>query len=353
MQLPVGGTKPVQSGPLSCSNRYPGPIHVQQLHTECTSPFRIASATTDSKTFCWMRSLGRTKPFKHPPQVHTPLNTMKFEATEDQATPDGDRAQTGLSRKPGPSQGVIVKPVVNAIGVLRYLAHKGAPERAADIARHLEINPSTCFNILRTLVSEDVVDFNPLSKTYSAGLGLARLAEQVVTQGQRVQLASPFMRELAIERGITVTLWRRMGHDRIVLVSSESSPTDLHIYMPLGQRLPILMGASGRLFVGRMNLSEGDLRAEFAHIRWARPLSFDAYLNQVQLAQRCGWAVDDGYFSDGVLAIAAPVCDASQNIAYTVSAVMIRSQNGNTEDRIKVLGESLRELGTRLESVLF
>lgn len=278
---------------------------------------------------------------------------MEPVVTEDTATQSGIRAQVDAAKKTSPGQGVTVKPVVNAVGILRYLAHKGAPERAADIARHLEINPSTCFNILRTLVSEDVVDFNPLSKTYSAGLGLARLAEQLVTQGQRVQLALPFMRELAVERGITVTLWRRMGNDRIVLVSSESSPTDLHIYMPLGQRLPILMGASGRLFVGRMNLSNDDLSAEFTGIRWARPLSFKEYLEQVRLAQRRGWAVDDGYFSEGVLAIAAPVCDASQNIAYTVSAVMIRSQSGDAEARTKLLGESLKELGKRLESVLF
>lgn len=285
--------------------------------------------------------------------IQRPLDNMDHTVTEDSARPGEDSTSTEAAKKPLLGQGVIVKPVVNAIAILRYLAHKGAPERAADIARHLEINPSTCFNILRTLVSEDVVDFNPLSKTYSAGLGLARLAEQLVTQGQRVQLASPFMRELAIERGITVTLWRRMGNDRIVLVSSESSPTDLHIYMPLGQRLPILMGASGRLFVGRMNLSEDDLRSEFTGIRWARPLSFSEYLAQVKLAQKCGWAVDDGYFSDGVLAIAAPVCDASANIAYTVSAVMIRSQHGDTAARIKTLGESLKDLGKRLESVLF
>lgn len=106
---------------------------------------------------------------------------------------------------------VTVKPVSNAIRILRYLTQTGAPERAADIARHLSINSSTCFNILRTLVAEDVVDFNALSKTYSAGLGLARLVEQLVTQGQRLQLAAPPMQDLAAEFGVTVTLWRRLG----------------------------------------------------------------------------------------------------------------------------------------------
>ena len=246
---------------------------------------------------------------------------------------------------------VIVKPVVNAVRILRYLTHTGAPERAADIARHLSINPSTCFNILRTLVAEDVVDFNLLSKTYSAGLGLARLVEQLVTQGQKIQRAVPLMHELAAEFGVTVSLWRRLGSDRIVLVSSESSPTNLHIDMPAGQRLPILMGASGRLFAGRLGLTDAQLREEFDQIRWARSISFDTYLREVNRGRRRGWTVDDGYFSTGVLAIAAPVCDPSNNIAFTVSTIMIRGDRG--EDQVEVLGEAVRDMGIRLASVLF
>ena len=79
----------------------------------------------------------------------------------------------------------LVKPVSNAIRILRHLSQVGKPERSLDIARQLSINPSTCFNILRTLVQEDVVDFSPLSKRYSVGSGLARLVEG---QGGRVAL---------------------------------------------------------------------------------------------------------------------------------------------------------------------
>ena len=75
-----------------------------------------------------------------------------------------------------------------------------------------------------------------------------------------------------------------------------------------------------------------------AHGRTRRRNAGSEYLAQVKLAQKCGWAVDDGYFSDGVLAIAAPVCDASANIAYTVSAVMIRSQHGEMLRQQQILG---------------
>ena len=91
----------------------------------------------------------------------------------------------------------LVKPVSNAIRILRYLSQVGTPERSVDIARQLEINPSTCFNILRTLVQEEVVDFSALSKRYTVGLGLARLVEQLVTQGHRVQMAKPLLQNLA------------------------------------------------------------------------------------------------------------------------------------------------------------
>ncbi|ANG64411.1 IclR family transcriptional regulator [Marinobacterium aestuarii] len=245
---------------------------------------------------------------------------------------------------------VTVKPVVNAVRILRHLSQVGSPERSVDIARQLSINPSTCFNILRTLVVEDVVDFNPMSKRYSAGAGLARLVEQLVTQGQRVQLAKPLLQNLAAQQRVTVTLWRRVGPDRIVIVSSAASPADVRIDMAEGQRLPMLMGASGRLFATQVNLDDPDIQANFERIRWARPLSFTAYREEVRLAAERGWAMDDGHFSIGILAVAAPVYSASGSIDFTVSAVMFRGQRD--PEGIEELGAALIEFCAEVATVL-
>jgi DNA-binding IclR family transcriptional regulator len=80
-------------------------------------------------------------------------------------------------------------------------------------------------------VAEEIVEFDRRSKTYPAGLGLAKLVGNMVTEGQRLEAARPLMQEFAARFGVTVTLWRRMGADRIVLVSSETSPADLRIDM--------------------------------------------------------------------------------------------------------------------------
>lgn len=247
--------------------------------------------------------------------------------------------------------GVTVKPVVNAVRILRHLTISGTPARAADIARELGINPSTCFNILRTLASENMLTFEPLSKTYTPGLGLAKLVQHLVGEGQRLDAARPPMQEFAASHHVTVTLWRKMGKDRIVLACSETSPGDLRIDMAIGQRLPVLMGASGRLFSAQQFRDDKVMKAAFTKVRWARPLSFDEYRKQVKQSQERGWAIDDGFFSGGIMTIAAPIHDRNDEIAFSVSAVMFRGQYSG--DDVNKLGTAIHKLANRLENILF
>ncbi|WP_201747134.1 IclR family transcriptional regulator [Glaciimonas sp. PCH181] len=245
----------------------------------------------------------------------------------------------------------MVKPVINALHILRYLTMTGDPERAVDIARHLGINQSTCFNILRTLVSENVAAFDPLSKTYTPGIGLAKLVGQFVTQGQRIEVAKPLMRDFAARFEVTVTLWRPIGIDRIVLVSSALSPTNLRIDMAEGQRLPYIMGASGRIFAGQPDVSESVVREAFNNIRWSESLTFETYWSEVQEARRLGYAIDDGNFARGIVVVAAPIYDATGAIAFTVSAFMFRNQFDQAG--IIVLGKALNALGAKIANALF
>ena len=86
-------------------------------------------------------------------------------------------------------------------------------------------------------------------------------------------------------------------------------------------------------------------------MRWSRPLSFDAYWREVNRARRRGWALDDGYFANGVASIAAPVRDPQGDFAFTVSAVMIRGHHDDAG--LEALGEALRDMGTQLTATLF
>ncbi len=249
-----------------------------------------------------------------------------------------------------PSKTVVVKPVVNAIRIMRYLSEAGNPSRAITIARSLSINASTCFNILRTLVLEDIVEFDPLSKTYSTGIGLTRMVENFLTVGQRVAAAAPHIADLASRYSVTMALWKRIAPDRIVLIKSIPSPTDVRIEMAEGQRLPMMMGATGRLFAPRLDLTSAKLRSMFKTLRWQRPLSFEEYWEQVERAEEIGWAIDEGYFSRGVMSLAVPINDPGGNLSFTLVAIMFRNQLD--ESTLEELGTTMRDLAPRLAAIL-
>jgi DNA-binding IclR family transcriptional regulator len=246
---------------------------------------------------------------------------------------------------------VVVKPVVNAIRILRYLNELGSPGRAISIARALSINASTCFNILRTLASEQLVNFDPLSKTYTPGVGLTTLVGNFLSERQRIAAVSPHMAGLAAKFSVTMALWRRVSNDRIILVRSISSPTNVRIEMVEGQRLPMMMGATGRVLASHLDLPQKELRAMFRRLRWQRPLTFEEYWAQVEEASARGFATDDGFYSAGVKSVAVPISDSSGYIAFTLVAIMFRTQLDEAE--AADLAAELQAVAKRLATILF
>jgi len=259
----------------------------------------------------------------------------------------GDATEDG----PGGEPSVIVKPVVNAIRILRYLNDLGSPGRAIVIARALSINASTCFNILRTLASEELVNFDPLSKTYTPGVGLTTLVGNFLSERQRIAAVSPHMAELAAKFSVTMALWRRVSNERIILVRSISSPTNVRIEMVEGQRLPMMMGATGRLLASQLDLPQKDLRAMFKRLRWQRTLTFEDYWQQVDEATERGYATDDGFYSAGVKSVAVPISDPSGHVAFTLVAIMFRTQLDDAESR--ELAAEMQGVAKRFATILF
>jgi DNA-binding IclR family transcriptional regulator len=243
----------------------------------------------------------------------------------------------------------LVKPVHNAVQILRYLSDAKAPRRAVQVARDLSINNSTCFNILRTLVMEGVVDFNPAEKAYSIGLGMVRLLRNTLVDRQHLSAVRPILREVAERYNVTATLWRRLGSDRIVLLGVEHSNSTLRIHMSEGQHLPMMLGATGRLVGAFGGLNKSEVRTAFSQARWDQPLSFDAFWTQVQEAAKRGWAIDDGYFSRGILILAAPILDTSDSLLYSLSTVMFRGQY--SAQSLARLGSSLVRFAGQISKV--
>jgi len=288
------------------------------------------------------------QPFRQAMRTNTRNNnTRNKEARADRqvtapAAEDSQAAGASLSNR--------VKPVSNAIEIVRYLSKVRQPATVTQVARQLSINPSTCFNILRTLVWEGLIDFDEPSKSYTVGLGVVKLAEGALSERERLASLQQKIHEVAERYGVTLLLWRRIGDDRMLLVSVENSSADLQIHLRTGQRLPLLLGATGRVVASHLGLTRQQLKEKFRLLRWARRLSFDEFWRDVQTAVQRGWAVDDGFFGVGATTVAAPVFDRAGRVSHSLVAIMFRGQHDQTS--IKRIAHDLIRLSGALSTAL-
>lgn len=244
----------------------------------------------------------------------------------------------------------LVGALASGLKVLRYLARAPSPAGVSQLARELELNPSTCFNLLKTLVHEGLITFDPAAKSYSIALGLVELARGVLEQTSYVRLVRPHLQSIATRHRVTATLWQRTGDERVVLVDRADNDAAIRVHMNIGQRLPMYIAALGRCMAAHSGLARGQLRRRFDALRWQDAPSFESYWKEVRQTRERGFAMDEGHYVRGVTTVSAPVLDAAARPVMAISAVGFSAQFRNGQ--LKALCEDVRGRARRVSQAL-
>ena len=240
--------------------------------------------------------------------------------------------------------------VTQAIAVLRYLAAAPNPRGVNTIARDLKISPSSCFNLLKTLVAEDFVDFDQAAKTYTLGIGPVALARRALDPESAFSMLRPDLERLADRHNVAVSLWRLTRKERFVLLGFADNEMATRIHLTVGQRLPMLGGANGRCAAAFGGLRRAEIAARFAAVRWQQPMSLDLFMPETALAGSRGWAVDDGVFLPGVTTVSAPVLDEAGKLKFCLSTIMFHGQHKAA--KLEEIGNDLLAAAKRAAQVI-
>ena len=225
--------------------------------------------------------------------------------------------------------------------VLRYLSTCTSGVGVTHVARALDINPSTCFNLLRTLVHERLVAFDSASKSYAVTLGMVELAKATLSSNVYVRMVHPLLEQVASKFPVTGTLWQVTNNERVVLVDQVDNSISMRVHLSVGQRLPMYLAALGRCMAAHSGLDSATLKTKFDNLRWEGRPSFDTYLDEVAQAKTLGYAVDRNVYVKGVTAVSAPVISFTGKPIYAMSAIGFSAQL--SDDDVMHVGESLLE----------
>jgi len=246
--------------------------------------------------------------------------------------------------------GKAVGAVVSALDVLRYLGAQRTAVSGAQVARTLKLNPSTCFNILKTLVVERMVHFDEAGKTYRLGLGMVELAGNALEQVGSLRQIHPELERLAAAWRMSMTAWLRVSDTRVMLIDRAQASSTIQIHMRIGHRLPLLVGALGRCMAAHANLSDEELKRQYAEIRQDHPVPFERFLMEVAEARQAGFAVDRDGFERGITTVSSVVLDADDHPFLAISAIGLTAQCA--EETIAIVGAELRHTTRRLGVML-
>ena len=234
----------------------------------------------------------------------------------------------------------LVGAVVQAVRLLQVLEASNRPLGVSALAREAKVNPSTAFNILRTLVVEDLVTFDELSKTYNLGTGLLRLSRKLISQSL-VNDIRPELSRLASETSCLVGLWQ-VAVDRMILIERALADRPMRLDMEVKHRLPMMLGAVGRAYAAHLQLKDGELRSHFKQLRWDGPIDTKAYVAEVREAEKRGYGVDRGTLYRGVLSVGAVIIGGDGRPAYGLTASDLASNFD--EARIADVGQHVAGL---------
>jgi DNA-binding IclR family transcriptional regulator len=215
--------------------------------------------------------------------------------------------------------------ISRAAAVLRLLGKSDAPIGVHAIARELGLVPSTCLHVLRALVAEDLVSFEPDTKRYTLDAGVLTLARHWLRRNRFTDLAQPILDALGQQHEVTALGVRTVGIEHMIVVALSQGGLTLQLSTQIGSRFPALISATGRCVAAFGGHPEGELEAKFQTLQWDEPPTLEEWKRQVEETRQRGFAVDDGYYISGVTVIAAPVWEVGHKFQHAIVAIAIGS----------------------------
>jgi DNA-binding IclR family transcriptional regulator len=199
--------------------------------------------------------------------------------------------------------------VKRVIEIIRLIVQEHKQFGVTHISDSLSINKSTVFGILKALQAAGYVVKDPATKKYTMGPALFELSTMIFKRTNLATLAHPFLERLAEQVEETVILGARENNHLKFLEVIEARK-DLKISSHVGAKIPITVGATGKVVLSFMEDNEiVSLLSDKGLPQFTEKsiTDMDLFLREVAKVRRQGHALDFDEYLKGTMAVAAPI----------------------------------------------
>jgi IclR family KDG regulon transcriptional repressor len=226
--------------------------------------------------------------------------------------------------------------VKKAFKILQVITDSPTAVGVSELAKKLNMGKSTVHGIVTGLEELGVLVRDPIRKKFNLGYTLLELSRKAYARIELRDVARPSMEQLMEDVGETIFLGIMNG-DHITILDVVESLNEMKITSPPGTRLPLLAGATGKVFLSQLEENKAKEIVNRMGLTKYTPKSIvdpKKFLKEAMEAKKNGYAIDDEEYLIGVRAIASPIQIASLSPAAMWVVGFASSLNDQKIDKV-------------------
>lgn len=239
-----------------------------------------------------------------------------------------------------------VRAVERALDILLCFSGMETELGLSEISKRLGLHKSTVHRLLASLESKGFIRRHPSTEKYRLGWSVLELVSNLYQSDDVSSLVLPVMTRLRDLLGETISLYILSGHERIRIQAVESNQPVRRV-ANIGKRLPLFVGASGKVLLAFSDLPIQEL---FDDPTFPSDLDRTEFLRALQQTREQGYAVSIEEREPGAAAVAAPVFSRGGEIlaALSVSGPSDRF----TAESVERMADAVRKSASAVSKML-
>ncbi|MFO1444840.1 IclR family transcriptional regulator [Bacillus sp. Bva_UNVM-123] len=246
----------------------------------------------------------------------------------------------------------MVKSVSRALDIIMLISLKKGGLGVTEIANQMDINKSSVFRILSTLVQYGYVEQDKLSGKYKLGYTFLEISSRLLESIDLREEARPFLKELENETNEVIHL---VVYDEgeVVYIEKLEGNEILRMHSKVGKRAPMHCTSVGKAILAHLQTSTvlEILERKGMQVHTSNTITDkNVILQELVEIRKKGFALDLEENEYGITCIAAPIFDHVGKViaAVSVSGPSIRMNN----ERLIKLQPSIIKIGKGLSARL-
>lgn len=228
------------------------------------------------------------------------------------------RGYKNMNQKKNPNTVAVLE---KSLTIISFLEKTKEGIGLTEIAKQTNINKTTCYRILQTLMLDNIVEYGDIDGTYRLGFRLLELGNIVKRRIDVRKIALPYLKELTNKTDDTTYLCILNNNKSLCVERIEGIYVQV-LLLNVGDVWPLYVGAAPRAMLAFLDDKEIDeilASPEEEEITIHSEIKHEDYWILIKEIRKKGYSVSYEDVIKGVSSIGAPVFDHKGRIIASVS----------------------------------